>query len=241
MTADYRLFIKVHNGFPEHRKTSGLTDRAFRHLIEAWCFCSRNLTDGKLTKPQASKIFSARTLRELADAGWLTESSGEVEMSEYLQHQMSAAQVADLREKRAEAGRRGGEAKANRVASAIANGQQNPSGGVADKDVDIDVVEKTSATATPKRVRHAYPEDFLLFWEQYPKKVGKDAALKAWKAAIQRALPEEIITGAERYARDPKRDPQYTKDPQGWLAAGKWADQPEPARTDPYRQFRMLG
>ena len=53
MSGDYRLFIKIHNGFPEHPKTGGLSDRAFRNLIELWCYCSRNLTDGIVTKAQA--------------------------------------------------------------------------------------------------------------------------------------------------------------------------------------------
>lgn len=102
-------------------------------------------------------------------------------------------------------------------------------------------VVNTSATAAPKRAHHTYPDDFLMFWEQYPKKVGKDAALKAWKSATQRASVEDIIAGAKRYAADETRDPKFTKDPQGWLTAGKWADQPEPPRVDQYKQFRMLG
>ena len=96
----------------------------------------------------------------------------------------------------------------------------------------------TSATAAP---RATYPEDFVRFWEVYPKKRGKDAALKAWHQAKKRADVADIISGAKRYADDPKRDPQFTKDPQGWLSAGKWADEPEKPKADSYRQFRMLG
>jgi len=58
--SDYRLFIKLHNGFPEHPKAVGLTDRAFRNLIELWCYCSRNLTDGLVPKSQTKKILTPK-------------------------------------------------------------------------------------------------------------------------------------------------------------------------------------
>ena len=138
MSAD-RLFIKVHNGFPEHRKTAGLSDKGFRHLVEAWCFCSRNLNDGLITKAQSSKLFTPRTLSELIAAGWVATTTTGYEMLDYLDHQMSAAQVADLREKRAAAGRLGGKAKASHAASASAVDKQTPSKSVADIDVDTDV------------------------------------------------------------------------------------------------------
>jgi hypothetical protein len=99
---------------------------------------------------------------------------------------------------------------------------------------------KTPATATPRR-KIDYPDDFNLFWEQYPKKVSKDAALKAWKAATRRAPAADIIAGAQRYAANPTREPKFTKDPDGWLNAGKWADEPEPPKADPYLKFRRLG
>jgi hypothetical protein len=98
-------------------------------------------------------------------------------------------------------------------------------------------VEKTSPTAPPPG--HIYPADFALFWEQYPKKVGKDAALKAWKGAIKRAPVEEIITGVKRFVNDTSRDPRFTKDPATWLNGGHWAD--EPTRTDQQRYFGRPG
>lgn len=60
MGGEGRLFIKVHNGFPEHEKTGALSDRAFRNLIELWCYCSRNLTDGKVSNAHANKILSRK-------------------------------------------------------------------------------------------------------------------------------------------------------------------------------------
>jgi hypothetical protein len=101
---------------------------------------------------------------------------------------------------------------------------------------------EVNTSAQDKPVRHDYPADFQAFWEKYPKKRGKDAALKHWKSAKQRATVAEIVAGAERYAKNPGRDPQYTKDPERWLAGGHWADEPEPVKSvDPWQKQRMLG
>jgi hypothetical protein len=71
------------------------------------------------------------------------------------------------------------------------------------------------------------PDLFDDFWAVFPMKKGKDAARKAWVKAIKRADPFEIIAGAQAYATDPNRDPQFTKYPQGWLNDGRWEDQTE--------------
>jgi hypothetical protein len=83
-------------------------------------------------------------------------------------------------------------------------------------------------TEEPKTNRQTYPADFEAFWEIYPRKRGKDAALSAWKSAKKRAPVEEIMAGAKRYAVEQYgKDEKYTKYPQGWLSAGRWADEPD--------------
>lgn len=67
------------------------------------------------------------------------------------------------------------------------------------------------------------PEDsFNAFWAAYPKKVGKDAARRAWAKAIRRADAEKIIDVVSRYPFRPDR--QFVKDPSTWLNAGCWED-----------------
>ncbi|MFJ4168350.1 helix-turn-helix domain-containing protein [Paenarthrobacter sp. NPDC089714] len=72
--------------------------------------------------------------------------------------------------------------------------------------------------------------DFEAFWKVYPRKTAKASALKAWKAALKSATPEEIVVGARRYAEDPNRSPQYTAYPATWLNGGRWEDEDLPAR-----------
>jgi hypothetical protein len=70
------------------------------------------------------------------------------------------------------------------------------------------------------------PEEpfFLTFWEIYPRKVGKGAARKAYRNALRRAVPEEILAGARRYAAS-SPDPEFTKHPSTWLNADCWLDE----------------
>ncbi|HET7398973.1 MAG TPA: hypothetical protein VFJ94_10670 [Intrasporangium sp.] len=151
--ADARTFIKVHDGLDEHPKIEALSDRAFRHLITLWCYCSRNLTDGFISERTWKRITNPRTARELIEVGLVTDATSSSYspvtmgrdhsvttargywMHDYLDHQRSRAEVEDLTEKRRSAGRKGGKARAssqptsqaNASASATASGKQNGS------------------------------------------------------------------------------------------------------------------
>jgi hypothetical protein len=69
-----------------------------------------------------------------------------------------------------------------------------------------------------------------VFWKEYPIKVGKQAARRAWEKAIKTTPTAHIILGAKRYANDPNRHPSYTAHASTWLNAGRWSDDPLPPR-----------
>ena len=78
-------------------------------------------------------------------------------------------------------------------------------------------------------------DGFEQFWTIYPRKVGKGAALKAWKKARKTASSEQIIAACNLYAALRRtEDPQYTAHPATWLNQERWLDetmnpeQPEP-------------
>jgi uncharacterized protein YdaU (DUF1376 family) len=85
-----------------------------------------------------------------------------------------------------------------------------------DKDKDKDKDKETTA--------------FEIFWNTYPIKVGKATAMKAWLKALKRGTAEKIIEGAERYAKDPNRDPAFTAHPSTWLNGDRWLDSPLPQK-----------
>lgn len=74
-------------------------------------------------------------------------------------------------------------------------------------------------------------QTFDLFWKNYPLKVGKGAAIKAFEKAIRVTDPDVIIKGAQRYFADPNRSQAYTAHPATWLNAHRWLDDPLPPRN----------
>lgn len=227
MTKPMRLFIKVHNGFPEHPKTVELSDKAFRHLVELWCFCSRNLNDGRLTNGQAAKYLTNKTRRELVAVGFINEDADGIDMHDYLDHQQSAQEVSDLRERRAEAGSRGGKAKASRLASARGVAKQTPSKPVADTDTDTD----TGEGASPSPATRAETDTrFDEFWNTYDHKVGRKTAEQKWALALKKpdVTADLLIAAAASYVtweRANNDGGRYIKHPTTWLNGEHWTDE----------------
>ena len=73
--------------------------------------------------------------------------------------------------------------------------------------------------------------EFEEFWNHYPKKVDKGAALRAFRKAAKNEGVETIIAGAKNYAEDPNLpEKQLIKNPATWLNAEAWNNGPLPAR-----------
>lgn len=94
--------------------------------------------------------------------------------------------------------------------------------------------EISSAPDGPDVVKSDYPQAFEDWWECYPRKDAKRKALEAWRRARKRATDQDLIVGAERYALDPNRQEQYTKQPATWLNGDCWLSAALPA-TNGYR------
>jgi len=70
--------------------------------------------------------------------------------------------------------------------------------------------------------------DFDEFYSACPRKVGKDAARKAYAKALTKTDHATLMAGIRRYAEERRgKDAQYTAHPASWLNAGRWADEPE--------------
>ena len=82
-----------------------------------------------------------------------------------------------------------------------------------------------------ERIYSDYETEFESFWSNYPKKVDKGAAIRAFKKALKTSPAPEVIEGAKRYAEDPNLpDKQFVKNPATWLNAEAWNNGPLPAR-----------
>jgi hypothetical protein len=88
-------------------------------------------------------------------------------------------------------------------------------------------------TITNKNVKnnkeYIYDHFFVLFWKNYPKKVGKQAAYRVWKRIkgkqevlekIKKVLPKQIAS--IQWTKD---DGQYIPNPTTYLNQGRWEDE----------------
>lgn len=96
---------------PENPKVVGLSDGAFRLYIETICYSSRARTDGVIRAGAIRRLGSAESVEELHRAGLLDQVGGDWEVHDYLQHQRSSGEIAQIRELRSESGKLGAHAR----------------------------------------------------------------------------------------------------------------------------------
>jgi hypothetical protein len=105
---DDRTYITVHDGMPWHPKVEGLSDKAFRTLVQLWCWCSLNLTDGEVKAGSWAKRSTPGVRRELLESGLVEDDGcGGIRMHDYQQHQRTAEEVAAYKAERSTDGVRG--------------------------------------------------------------------------------------------------------------------------------------
>lgn len=99
-------WVKLDDRFPSHRKVALLSDRAFRLHVSAICWCSENLTDGRITDrelPLVAKVRGVKaTAQQLADAGLWDRTDDGWMIHDYLDFNPSREQVLAERKKNAE-------------------------------------------------------------------------------------------------------------------------------------------
>lgn len=82
-----------------------------------------------------------------------------------------------------------------------------------------------------------YPPEFEAFWKAYPRKVGKLAALRAYRRAVKLMGPEphpRLLAAAVRYAKAcAGKEEQYIAHAQTWLNQGRWGDEPATVAAKP--------
>lgn len=132
-------WLKIDDGFVEHEKVMGLSDRAFRLHMTALCQCAKNLTDG-LVDPSRLRIVAAivgrpipASVKELVEAGLWAPDGDCYRINDYLEYNPPAVKVKKERENAKERMRsaraaRSGEHRAERSAEQDGNGVGERSG-----------------------------------------------------------------------------------------------------------------
>lgn len=109
-----------------------------------------------------------------------------------------------------------------------------PESGDKEEYINKNTLIKVSPYMSPTEKREELEQQFQQFWNIYPRHENQRRAFTSFRNALARGTPlETILTGAQRYADDPNRVPQYTKHPATWLDNDCWTDDPLPARHQP--------
>lgn len=76
--------------------------------------------------------------------------------------------------------------------------------------------------------------NFQTFYDAYPRRESRGAALKAYRQAVKKADPPTILAAAQRFRTSRAgQDPKFTPLPATWLNAEKWADDPTGVPAQP--------
>lgn len=128
----------------------------------------------------------------------------------------------DVSIKKSEAGAKGG--STSQANDKQTESKRQPDKGIGNRDKGIG-----NRDITPKAPKGA---DFDVFWLNYPKKVGKDAARKAFSRV--KVPVETLLTAIEQQkcSRQWQEDGgQYIPNPATWLNQGRWQDElPKPEK-----------
>jgi hypothetical protein len=87
-------------------------------------------------------------------------------------------------------------------------------------------IEKRKSERKARASARVSQDDFEVFWEAWPNKVGKPGASKAFIAAQKRGSElEPILSGIQRYIADKPPDRQWLN-PATFLNQSRWEDRP---------------
>lgn len=120
-------YIRVDVLLPGHDKTDALSDKAFRTLIDLWCWCGLYRTDGFVREskwPQFGTKAARDQLLAVPDGykhGFAEKVDGGYQMHDFVGqngHQRSKQEIDELSKRRADAGRKGGQSRGRPQASA---------------------------------------------------------------------------------------------------------------------------
>lgn len=87
-------------------------------------------------------------------------------------------------------------------------------------DTDTEQIKKLTKKKPPSA------DGFDLFWNEYPRKVGRGLAVKAWSKAIAKSSSDDIRSALARWktSRDFPTEEKYIPHASTWLNAERWLD-----------------
>ena len=246
-------WIQVHQTLKDHRKLFDAADELeispphmMGLLISFWLWALDNAPTGKLDGITHRMIARAaqyegdaeKLAAALIRAGWLDENEdGELEIHDWYEY---AGKLIDQRKAEKERSQRRRDAAAaaageNADDQQTASGQPKKGRKKSAGRVDQSRVDKSTDGTTPPSpsdegsdggTKSLVEARFLEFWKAYPKKTGKQYALKAWNKIKPTAeLHERIMQAVDAQMRSDqwrRENGRYIPNPSTWLNGGYW-------------------
>jgi hypothetical protein len=208
---------------------------AYGFFQAAKCYASRRGTNGfiplaamggaiypNVTRQQAVRLAQilatandpgrpeSKPLFEVVEGGWM--------IHDYLDYNPTAAQAKAKRDANRDRIKRWRNAQCNAVTSENVTPPPYPV-------PDPVPVPKPLKAKTPSRAV-AHSGAFEAFWEIYPRKVARGAALKAWRAKKCEDFAADVLAALERQAAELRAKGEYCPYPATWLNGERWKDVP---------------
>jgi hypothetical protein len=183
-------------------------------VLSKWMHCS----DGRLYHPVvAEKAVEAQAAKEAQRAR--TRAATEAREAKRRAQQIARDEQRDIDRNE----QRDDERDAER------NAERNAIQGKGREGKGRDIEEKDPPTPKGAGSVHGFPPGFERFWSAYPKKVGKDAAAKAFaKRKFNAEELDAVLQAIEAQKASPgwiKDRGQFIPNPATWLNEGRWQDE----------------
>lgn len=188
-------WVKLDDQFfrkPKARQV-GLPGRAL--FLAGLCYCAGNLTDGVIPKSSLPVLLAEAevtrgVVQRLVAVGWWEDRGDHYLVPDFLEFNMSRADVEGRRD-----------AAQARMTSARSAGSVRANNNGTSTEPDA------SRPRTPKRSRakagEKYLAEFDALWAEYPRKLAKQDALRAYSARRKDGIPaEDLALAAKHYAAD---------------------------------------
>lgn len=223
-------WFRVDDGFHGHPKVDMLSPAA----VGIWTLCgswsSRYLTDGRVFTRTVAKFGGTDAeVQQLVHSGlWIDNGDGSYQFKDWDDYQPVKADVEAERESARERMRKVRAAKKGA-------GDVRPN--TARTSEEVRVTQSHPIPSHPNPI----PDAFATWYAAYPKKVGKGAAERAFKAALKKTDLDTLIAGRDRYiAATRDTDPKFIANPATWLNGERWADETI-APSKPATPHRITG
>ena len=235
------VWFQVCDTFWSHHKVIDLPPSAGWLWVRAGAYCSQHLTDGFVTNGVVKMLGGTDDdATALVFAGLWKSVRGGYRFHDWEKYQQSRQ---DVLEKRAAETERKRKYRTGKVKERLSSPNVGPTGTDTGRDAGRDK-SKPNLTNTYKEQSFAErstndttmltaeaASDFDKFWKVYPRRMGKQAARKAFQREAKSTDPAEIIAGAQRFADDPNLpEKTFIPHPATWLNRAGWLDEPYPQR-----------